>query len=240
MSLEAAIFHPEAAPARFRLVALLLNSGSMTAIQLGGIGQSTQYDHIHVVGQFTLGGTLSVSLINGFTPVSGTPFDILDWGTLSGKFSSLQLPILTAPMGWDTSNLYSTGVITATAYLAGDINRDGQVTVADISALMTALADVSKYRSDKNLTDPTLFKDVADVNQDGFVDNADIQALITLVANNIIVSGGTVPGNELVGDASAAGPQPVTAVPEPASIVLLGLGALTIAFRRRTRLIAIT
>ena len=50
------------------------------------------------------------------------------------------------------------------------------------------------------------------------INNADVQALINLVANN--------------GLAAAVR---LTAVPEPASIVLLGIGALAIAFRRRSR-----
>ena len=86
------------------------------------------------------------------------------------------------------------------------------------------------------MTDPTLFKDVADVNQDGFVNNADIQFLITLVADNINVSGEALPGSTVSGgEAGSTSSPPVTAVPEPATIVLLGLGALAIAIRRRAR-----
>ena len=40
----------------------------------------------------SLAGTLKVSLIGGFSPTLGDSFDILDWGTLSGTFSTLQLP----------------------------------------------------------------------------------------------------------------------------------------------------
>jgi hypothetical protein len=102
----------------------------------------------------------------------------------------------------------------------GDINRDGKVTVADISALMTALSDLSGYRSTHSgMSDPIQFMEVADVNNDTQVNNTDIQALISLVANN----------------ASGGGGGQLTAVPEPGSIVLLGLGALAFAFRRRSQ-----
>jgi hypothetical protein len=38
------------------------------------------YDQIQASGTLSLGGTLAVSLINGFTPVAGNSFDILEWG----------------------------------------------------------------------------------------------------------------------------------------------------------------
>jgi len=60
----------------------------------------------------------------------------------------------------------------------GDINRDGQRTVADVSALMGALADLSAYQS----ADPDLLA-VADTTGDNMVTNADIQGLINLLAN---------------------------------------------------------
>ena len=60
--------------------------------------------------QLSIGGILSVSLLNGFMPAVGTSFDLLDWGTLSGTFSSLGLPTLSTGQ-WDTSQLYTTGVL---------------------------------------------------------------------------------------------------------------------------------
>jgi hypothetical protein len=207
-----------------------VTSGSpILMMELAGTTPGTAYDQLHVSGKLSLGGILQVSLVDNFSPTAGasTSFDILDWGTLSGKFSSVQLSSLNAPLGWDTSQLYLTGIITATAYLPGDINRDGQVTVADISALMTALSDLSGYQSSHpDMSDPQHLLEVADVDGDGRVTNADIQALISLVANNSVsgISGGSGGGS-------------VAAVPEPASIVLLSFGALAIAFRRRCRLI---
>jgi hypothetical protein len=79
----------------------------------------------------SLGGTLAVSLINSFTPVAGQEFDILNWGTLSGTFSSNNLSTLSG-LTWNTSQLYSTGVISLTsAALLGDYNLDDTVDAAD-------------------------------------------------------------------------------------------------------------
>jgi hypothetical protein len=68
------------------------------------------------------------------------------------------------------------------AVVAGDINRDGQRTVADISALLGALADLSAYQSANKLSDLDLLA-VADTTGDNMVTNADIQGLIYLLAN---------------------------------------------------------
>ena len=138
----------------------------------------------------------------------------MDWGTLTGTFASLQLPSLTAPLGWNTSQLYTTGTLSVTATLRGDWNRDGQVTAADIPAMLTALTDLNSYASTNSLS-PTQLAAIGDFDNSGTVTNRDIQGLLDLVAS---LGGGSV-----------------AAVPEPRSIVLLGLGALAIAFRRRSR-----
>ena len=57
-----------------------------------------------------LDGTLEVDLINGFTPSIGDSFDILN-GTTTGTFGSFKLTPLPAGLNWDTSALYSQGVI---------------------------------------------------------------------------------------------------------------------------------
>ena len=82
-------------------------------------------------GDLALDGTLEVSLINGFTPTAGQSFDILNWGSLSGTFSSLALPTLTG-LTWDTSQLYTNGVLSvASAGIPGDYNNNGTVDAAD-------------------------------------------------------------------------------------------------------------
>ena len=89
--------------------------------------------------------------------------------------------------------------------------------MADISAMMTALSDLSGYQtSHVGMNDPTQFLEVADVNGDTYVNNTDIQALISLVANNI--AGGIGSGS--------GGSSSMSAVPEPTSVVLLLAGVI--------------
>ena len=182
-------------------------------IELAGTTPGIQYDQLHVTGQLSLGGTLDVVLDNGFKPSAGNSFDILDWGSLSGMFSTLQLPTLNGRIVWNTSQLYITGALSVmNTFYAGDFNRDGHVDAADILAMMAALTDLPDYRTAHGLTDPTLFGLVADVNGDGSFTNADLQYLLTTLK-----SGGGSAGS----------------VPEPTSIVLFAIGAIVIAIRHR-------
>ena len=61
---------------------------------------------MHVTGELVLDGTLDVALINGFSPQAGQSFDILDWGSLSGIFDTLNLDPLGADLMWNSSQLY--------------------------------------------------------------------------------------------------------------------------------------
>jgi hypothetical protein len=84
---------------------------------------------------------LDVSLINGFLPISGISFDILDWGSLNGRFSSLDLPVLTTGL-WNTRQLYSTGVLSVMAGVAGDYNHNGIVDGADYTTWSDILRQI--------------------------------------------------------------------------------------------------
>jgi hypothetical protein len=99
------------------------------AIELAGSTPGTQYDQLHVTGQLSLGGTLQVSLIDSFVPVSGQAFDILDWGSRVGTFASLSLPALSGGLSWNTSQLYTAGILSVG--LPGDYNANGTVDGAD-------------------------------------------------------------------------------------------------------------
>jgi Tol biopolymer transport system component len=101
-------------------------------IELGGTTPGLQYDQVQVTGNLSLDGALIVSLINGFSPVLGNSFDILDWTSLTGAIDSLSLPALSAGLAWDFSQLHTTGVLTVVpGDVPGDYNDDGNVDAAD-------------------------------------------------------------------------------------------------------------
>jgi hypothetical protein len=101
-------------------------------VAVGGTSPGLQYDQVQVTGNLSLDGTLSVSLINGFSPGLGNSFDILDWTSLSGIFDTLLLPAPSAGLAWNASQLYTTGVLSIEAAgVPGDYNDDGAADAAD-------------------------------------------------------------------------------------------------------------
>jgi hypothetical protein len=108
--------------------------------------------------------------------------------------------------------------LTTISPVLGDLNFDGAVTTSDIQAMLTALTNLSVFKSQHGLSDGYLL-DIADLNGDGAVTNADIAGLL---AHFTAVAGA---GSIL------AGPQ---AVPEPAAWVLAiaGLAAVLLLCRK--------
>jgi len=58
-------------------------------IEIGGLIPGAQHDRIDVSGDVVLGGTLELTLIDGFAPQAGNRFEILRFGTRTGAFASL-------------------------------------------------------------------------------------------------------------------------------------------------------
>ena len=71
--------------------------GGTTDIQLGGTGgedktAGTDYDQLIVTGTATLGGTLTVSLKAGYTPVANDEFRVVHAGAIAGAFAAIVSP----------------------------------------------------------------------------------------------------------------------------------------------------
>jgi hypothetical protein len=224
-------FSPGNSPATvgFQGDVMLGDTASLT-IELGGTTTGTQYDHVNIGGKLSLGGTLSVSLINSFMPSRLNKFDVLDWGTRSGTFSTLQLPALTGTLGWNATNLYTTGTLSVVDLnlLPGDMNLDGQITAADLPLLELALTNRAGYESTVGVNDAML-NIVGDADESGTFDNADLQGLIyELIHGTSFLVGNPRPlGESDLRDNSTA------AVPEPASWLLLAIGGLVVASKLR-------
>ena len=102
---------------------LLVTEGVSNAIPGSGTihmelagADTNDYDRLHAIagtkgaGTFWAGGTLDVTLINGFRPTEETSFDILDFVTMEGTFDAVNVP---SPVSWwVTNDLYVTGEIT--------------------------------------------------------------------------------------------------------------------------------
>lgn len=58
------------------------------------------------------GGTLELTLADGFSPTIGEKFDLFSPADYySGTFATIDLPPLESGGGWDTSQLYTTGIV---------------------------------------------------------------------------------------------------------------------------------
>jgi glucose/arabinose dehydrogenase len=71
-----------------------------------------EHDTLIVLGIAQLAGTLDIQLVDSFVPSADVSFQILDVGGLQGHFDRLVLP---AGVVWDTSRLYTAGVLAVAA-----------------------------------------------------------------------------------------------------------------------------
>jgi T5SS/PEP-CTERM-associated repeat protein len=67
-------------------------AGSTYSVEIGGTTAGLGFDQISVTGAASLGGTLQVRLVNGFTPSVGQTFRIVNAASLSGAFGAISSP----------------------------------------------------------------------------------------------------------------------------------------------------
>ena len=63
-------------------------------VDIGGTTADTEHDQLAVSGNLTIGGTLNVTLKAGYTPSPDDKFIIITATSISGTFSTLNLPTL--------------------------------------------------------------------------------------------------------------------------------------------------
>ena len=85
-------------------------NGATTSMELGGTAAG-QYDRITITGNAQYGGAMDVVSYGGFAPRANDQFQLFAAGSSSGAFSSVDLPALAPGLSWDTTALYSAGMI---------------------------------------------------------------------------------------------------------------------------------
>ncbi|MEQ1858731.1 MAG: FG-GAP-like repeat-containing protein [Chthoniobacteraceae bacterium] len=75
------------------------DAGGTLEVEVGGTAAG-EFDVFDVNGTAMLGGTLSATLLGGFTPPAGTPYPVLTYSSASGSFTTVSTPPeLTAVQG---------------------------------------------------------------------------------------------------------------------------------------------
>jgi fibronectin-binding autotransporter adhesin len=115
-----------------------LGSSAVLNIELAGTAPGTQFDRLTAEQSLNLNGTLDVVFVAGFLPAAGQSFDLIDWGTRNGSFATINLPALTG-LSWNTSQLYTAGVLSISTAISGDFNDDGTVNAADYTVWRNGL-----------------------------------------------------------------------------------------------------
>ena len=93
----------------------LLDAEGTLLLEIAGNTPGSEYDILAIGGPADVAGALQVALLGEYQPDLGDHFDLLDFESLSGVFSNVALPELTAGRVWDTSGLYRNGTITVVA-----------------------------------------------------------------------------------------------------------------------------
>jgi hypothetical protein len=206
---------------------LTLNSDSTLALDVGG-SQSNQFDQISVLGNFNLGGALSVNLVNGFqSQVAATDKFVVATNTaaISGSFANVANGgrLATADgtgtfvVHYGTASTSDPTTLVLDSFAPrGDFNVDGIVNAGDVQSLLSALADLHTYATGHALSDADLVA-LGDIDGDHALSNADLQTLIGLL--------------------KTSGTGSVAAVPEPTSATLMAIAVVAgfSIFRRHSR-----
>jgi T5SS/PEP-CTERM-associated repeat protein len=90
-------------------------AGSTYSAEIGGTDPGS-YDQISVTGTATLGGTLSVHLVDGFTPAVGQTFRMVNASSLGGAFTSIVEP---SQAGISVASDATGLIVTITSVVAG-------------------------------------------------------------------------------------------------------------------------
>ena len=188
------------------------NAGDLE-LELAGLTQGTEFDHLDILGDLTLGNAvLDVFLIDGFTLGVNQWFDIISVaGTLTGQFDGLDELAVVGSFGHlDLRITYTAGdgndiALFTRPTLPGDIDADGFVGISDLNLVL------ANWNQNVPPADP-----LADPTGDGFIGIGDL--------------------NFVLANWNAGTPPTVVIpnIPEPATLMLWGSG-VTLLHRRRPR-----
>lgn len=127
-------------------------SGGVLNVEIGGATPGTGFDQVAVSGSATVGGTLNLSLVNGFRPTVGQTFKIITSTSESGNFSTVNSSGFTV-----SSNASATGIILTVTSVVPRHSRHHQLDKGQrhARATVTGLSDHSDRFTYKLWSDTT-------------------------------------------------------------------------------------
>ncbi|HEY9510213.1 MAG TPA: CARDB domain-containing protein, partial [Verrucomicrobiae bacterium] len=109
------------------------------AILRFGLGGSNGSGQTHITGNMAFDGTLSAGLVRGYIPQAGDAITLVTYGSRSGSFNHLDLPTLSAGLGWELSYNSTAAQLrvvtnsTTTAQIAGLVRDAGGNGIANVT-----------------------------------------------------------------------------------------------------------
>ena len=199
-----------------------INTGSIQ-IEVGGRGGTgvvpDGHDQVSVANTAALNGTLTLDLINGFTPVVGDVFTIVTADEITGGFNEYAGDVFTLDSHLALVPVIDTVAddVTLVTTYPGDANIDFKVDAADLNLLALNWQDNAEDWFD------------ADFNHDGLINAADLNLLALNWQSGVT----STPGASLVSlDKAFAKALAAVNIPEPSSLAMLILGSLATVRRR--------
>jgi hypothetical protein len=177
-------------------------------IEIAGATPGNGFDQLLINGTATLGGTLQVNLLNAFVPQVGNSFEIIRaFGGVSGAFANTSFAGMPG-ITWRLAYepLAVRLFVDAVTSLPGDFNLNGFVDAADYSVWRKSVGATG--------TNP------ADADGNGVVDQGDYDIWRANFGRSV---------------AAPASGSAVSGVPEPATVMLACLAALSMFFVSRRR-----
>jgi fibronectin-binding autotransporter adhesin len=110
----------------FKISGNYTQSGGSLTIDLNGSTPNTKYDVLNITGTAALGGTLNVDSLAGFNPTVGEKFNILNYGSKTGIFSTVDCTFSNGD-GCTIAYNATGAVITVTAPAAANPGARGAV-----------------------------------------------------------------------------------------------------------------
>jgi hypothetical protein len=130
-----------------------------TLIELGGPTLGTEYDRVAVTGVANTGGVLRIRLVDGYSPVLGTTYDIITAASIAGGYDTIVAENIPFNNQLSLSILSDRIRVVFDIRCLGDYDGDGGITGADIAAFFEDFEAGSA---------------AADLDQDGGITGSDI------------------------------------------------------------------